>query len=101
MLADLTGWLNVPTVIAPVVVFMVGAGMASPFALSGAVSVNPHAIGAASGLYGFTQMAYGALCTVIVEVWRPGSVFTVAVVLLVSALLGQAALSLAMQPASA
>ena len=99
MLADLAGMLNVATVIAPVVLFMVGAGMASPFALSGAVSVNPHAIGAASGLYGFTQMAYGALCTVVVEVWRPGSVFTVAVVLLVSALLGQAALSLAVRRA--
>lgn len=97
MLAELSGTLTVFTVIAPVVVFMIGAGMASPFALSGAVSVNPHAIGAASGLYGFTQMAYGALCTVIVEVWHPGSVLTVAVVLLVSSLLGQAALSLAVR----
>ena len=97
LLADLTAMLNVTTVIAPVVLFMVGAGMASPFALSGAVSVNPHAIGAASGLYGFTQMAYGALCTVIVEIWRPGSVLTVAVVLLGSALLGQLALSFAVQ----
>lgn len=99
MAANLAGWLNVVSVIAPVVLFMIGAGMASPFALSGAVSVNPHMIGAASGLYGFTQMAYGALCTVVVEVWRPGSVFTVAVVLLVSALLGQAALSLAVRRA--
>ncbi len=97
MLADVTGWLTVVTVIAPMVVFMIGAGMASPFALSGAVSINPHAIGAASGLYGFTQMAYGALCTVVVETWRPGSVLTVAVVLLGSALLGQAALSLAVR----
>jgi DHA1 family bicyclomycin/chloramphenicol resistance-like MFS transporter len=97
MLANIAGWLSVPTVIAPVVVFMIGAGMASPFALTGAVSVNPHAIGAASGLYGFTQMAYGALCTVIVEVWRPGSVLTVAVVLLGSAILGQMALSLAVR----
>jgi len=95
MLSDISGVLTVVTVIAPIIVFMVGAGMASPFALSGAVSVNPHAIGAASGLYGFTQMAYGALCTIIVEVWRPGSVFTVAVVLLVSSLLGQGALALA------
>ena len=67
--------------------------------LSGAVSVNPHAIGAASGLYGFTQMAYGALCTIIVEVWRPGSVFVVAAVLLVSAVLGQVTLSLAVRRA--
>jgi DHA1 family bicyclomycin/chloramphenicol resistance-like MFS transporter len=97
MLADLSGMLSVTTVIAPVVLFMVGAGMASPFALAGAVSVNTHAIGAASGLYGFTQMAYGAFCTVIVETWHPGSVFTVAVVLLGSAVLGQAALSLAVR----
>jgi DHA1 family bicyclomycin/chloramphenicol resistance-like MFS transporter len=97
MFADLAGILSVATVIAPVVLFMVGAGMASPFALAGAVSVNPHAIGAASGLYGFTQMAYGALCTVVVEVWRPGSVFTVAVVLLGSAVAGQIALSLAVR----
>jgi MFS transporter, DHA1 family, multidrug resistance protein len=97
MAADLSGVLTVVTVIAPVVVFMVGAGMASPFALSGAVSVNPHAIGSASGLYGFTQMAYGALCTIVVEVWQPGSVFTVAVVLLGSAVLGQVALSLAVR----
>jgi DHA1 family bicyclomycin/chloramphenicol resistance-like MFS transporter len=97
MLVDLTGWVNVVTIILPVVVFMIGAGMASPFALSGAVSVNPHAIGAASGLYGFTQMTYGALCTVAVEIWQPGSVFTVAVILLGSALLGQAALSLAVR----
>jgi MFS transporter, DHA1 family, multidrug resistance protein len=97
MLADLAGVLTVTTVIAPVVLFMVGAGMASPFALAGAVSVNTHAIGAASGLYGFTQMAYGAFCTVIVEAWHPGSVFTVAVVLLGSAVAGQAALSLAVR----
>jgi hypothetical protein len=32
-----------------------------------------------------------------VEVWRPGSVFTVAVVLLGSAVLGQVALSLAVR----
>ena len=42
-------------------------------------------------------MAYGAFCTVIVEVWRPGSVFTVAVVLLGSAVAGQIALSLAVR----
>ena len=99
MLADLTGMLTVTTVIAPIVLFMVGAGMTSPFALSGAVSVNPHAIGAASGLYGFTQMAYGAFCTVVVETWNPGSVLTVAVVLLGSAIAGQVTLSLAVQTA--
>lgn len=95
LLADLTGHLSVLTVIAPVTLFMVGAGMASPFAITGAVSVNPRAIGAASGLYGFMQMTYGVLCTLVVAAWRPGTVFPVAVVLLVSALLGQIALTVA------
>ena len=94
-LADVTGWITVSTMVGPVALFMVGAGMASPFAITGAVSVNPQAIGAASGLYGFTQMAYGVLCTVVVETWAPGAIYPVATVLLGSALLGQLALSLA------
>ncbi|HEY0183399.1 MAG TPA: multidrug effflux MFS transporter [Rhodopila sp.] len=95
-LADAADMLSVATVVAPVTLFMVGAGMASPFALAGSVSVNPQAIGAASGMYGFIQMSYGMLCTVVVETWHPGSVYPVAVVLLGSALLGQTAMSIAM-----
>ena len=96
MLADVTGVPTVTTVIAPVVLFMVAQAW-RVIRAERRGSVNPNSIGAASGLYGFTQMAYGALCTVVVEVWQPGSVFTVAVVLLGSALLGQAALSLAVR----
>jgi DHA1 family bicyclomycin/chloramphenicol resistance-like MFS transporter len=44
-------------------VFTIGAGIASPMALSEAVSINPHVIGSASGLYGFMQMVVGALWT--------------------------------------
>lgn len=97
LLADLTDRLSVLTVIAPVTLFLVGAGMASPFAVAGAVSVNPLAIGAASGLYGFAQMAYGVLCTLVVATWRPGAVYPVAVVLLASAVAGQVALAAAMR----
>jgi DHA1 family bicyclomycin/chloramphenicol resistance-like MFS transporter len=96
-LADVAGVLSVVTVVAPVTLFMVGAGMASPFALSGSVSVNPQAIGAASGMYGFFQMGYGMLCTIVVETWHPGAVYPVAAVLLGSTLLGQAAMSLAVR----
>jgi DHA1 family bicyclomycin/chloramphenicol resistance-like MFS transporter len=96
-LADATDMLSVATVVAPVSLFMVGAGMASPFALAGSVSVNPQAIGAASGMYGFIQMGYGMLCTVVVETWHPGAVYPVAAVLLGSALLGQAAMSMAVR----
>ena len=97
MLADVAGMLSVVTVVASVCLFMVGAGMASPFALAGSVSVNPQAIGAASGMYGFIQMGYGMLCTVVVETWNPGAVYPVAVVLLGSALLGQTAMSIALR----
>nr|WP_294548885.1 multidrug effflux MFS transporter [uncultured Rhodopila sp.] len=94
-LADATDTLTVATVVGPVTLFMVGVGLASPFALAGAVSVNPSAIGAASGLYGFIQMGYGMLCTVVVEVWDPGAVYPVVAVLLGSAVFGQAAMMLA------
>jgi DHA1 family bicyclomycin/chloramphenicol resistance-like MFS transporter len=92
VLADAADGLSVVTVVAPVTLFMVGAGMASPFALAGSVSVNPRAIGAASGLYGFFQMGYGMLCTIVVESWHPGAVYPVAAVLLGSAILGQIAM---------
>lgn len=90
-LADMAHYLTVLSIVAPVTLFMVGAGMASPFALAGSVSVNPQAIGSASGMYGFVQMGYGMLCTVVVESWHPGAVYPVATVLLGSAILGQIA----------
>ncbi len=86
MLAELSGHLSVPTVVGSITLFMVGTGMASPFALAGSVSANPQAIGAASGLYGFFQMGYGMLCTIAIESWNPGSVLPVAIILLSSTL---------------
>jgi len=59
----LLGWLSVPLAVGLMCLFTFGAGMSSPAALTKAVSVNPRTIGSASGLYGFTQMAIGALCT--------------------------------------
>ena len=86
---DALDWLSGPSVTAAVTLFMVGAGMASPFALAGSVSINPRAIGAASGLYGFFQMGYGMLCTIAVEVWHPGAVYPVAAIMLISSMAGQ------------
>jgi DHA1 family bicyclomycin/chloramphenicol resistance-like MFS transporter len=48
---------------AAIMVYTVGAGVASPNALTLAVSVNPKVTGSASGLYGSTQMAVGAVCS--------------------------------------
>lgn len=61
--AVLSGHLSVALAVGAMFVFTLGAGMASPAALSQAISVDPDIIGAASGLYGFTQMVVGALCT--------------------------------------
>ncbi|UFN49666.1 multidrug effflux MFS transporter [Roseomonas sp. OT10] len=61
--AALSGHLLVPLVVGPMLLFTIGVGIASPVALTRAVSVNPRLIGSASGLYGFSQMAVGAVCT--------------------------------------
>jgi DHA1 family bicyclomycin/chloramphenicol resistance-like MFS transporter len=61
----LTGRLSVAWVVGTMFLFTLGVGTAAPAALAQALSVNPLVIGSASGLYGFTQMAVGALCTAI------------------------------------
>lgn len=63
LIAVLTGRLSVPLVVGAMFLFALGAGIASPAALSQAISVDTEAIGAASGVYGFTQMVVGAVCT--------------------------------------
>jgi DHA1 family bicyclomycin/chloramphenicol resistance-like MFS transporter len=68
--AVLTGTAGVVLTVGSMFVFTVGVGIASPAALTQAVSVNPLVIGSASGLYGFTQMAVGALCTAAAGIGR-------------------------------
>ena len=55
--------LSVAWVVLTMFLFTLGVGTAAPAALAQALGVNPMVIGSASGLYGFTQMAVGALCT--------------------------------------
>ncbi len=98
VLFDVFDVLSGPSVSGALTLFMIGAGMASPFALAGSVSVNPRTIGAASGLYGFFQMGYGMLCTVAVELWHPGAVWPVAVIMLVSVLAGQVIIAWGTRP---
>ena len=57
------GELSLVPMMAAIVVYTIGAGVASPNALTLAVSVNRKVTGSASGLYGSTQMVVGALCT--------------------------------------
>jgi DHA1 family bicyclomycin/chloramphenicol resistance-like MFS transporter len=62
----LAGALSVGWVAATMFVFVVGAAIVSPAALTEAISLNPSVIGSASGLYGFMQMAVAAVCATLV-----------------------------------
>ncbi len=95
LVIDLAGWLSVPSVLAAVCVFALGAGIASPVATAHAISVDPRAIGAASGLYGFMQMAVGALVTLLVGIWHADSALPAACILLAASLIAQAAFFMA------
>jgi MFS transporter, DHA1 family, multidrug resistance protein len=59
----LFGTLTIPVTIGSMILLTFGAGVSSPPALAEAMSVNPRVIGSASGVYGFTQMTVGAICT--------------------------------------
>jgi DHA1 family bicyclomycin/chloramphenicol resistance-like MFS transporter len=89
---ELVDRLTVLTVIAPMVLYSVGMGLMSPNAVTGLMNAAPGAIGSASSLYGFTQMSFGALVTLIVAVWHDGSALPVAIVLVTAATAGQIAL---------
>ncbi len=89
----ITGHLSVTGVLLTMVVFSVGVGATSPIALSSAISTEPQMIGAASGLYGFFQMAFGALCTVAVGLVPGDPALAASAVLLAASLAGQLAFS--------
>jgi DHA1 family bicyclomycin/chloramphenicol resistance-like MFS transporter len=60
------GGLNGALLVAITFTMTMGAGMASPAALSRALSAAPGLAGSAAGLYGFGQMAMGAIGTQLV-----------------------------------
>lgn len=82
---------NVPLILGPMFVFTVSVGLASPMALTKAMGVNPKVIGSAAGLYGFTQMAVGALCTTLAGLGHDPAL-AAASVLAAAGVVGQAAL---------
>jgi DHA1 family bicyclomycin/chloramphenicol resistance-like MFS transporter len=86
--AVLTHTLSIPLIVATMFAFAVGVGIASPSALTQAISVNPQIIGSASGLYGFTQMTIGAACTAIAGMGSDPAL-AVALVLSTAGVVGQ------------
>lgn len=64
--AVLVGFLNAYFFVAMSFVAGIGIGITAPSSLAIAMNVNREVIGSASGLYGFGQMAVGAICTTLV-----------------------------------
>lgn len=62
----LLGWLTPGWLLAITITMTFGAGFASPAALGCALSAVPSLVGSGAGLYGFGQMAMGALGTLLV-----------------------------------
>jgi DHA1 family bicyclomycin/chloramphenicol resistance-like MFS transporter len=94
--AVLSGHLTVLLAIGPMFVFGVGAGIASPAALTQAISVNPQVIGSASGLYGFSQMGVGAICTALVG-FGSDPALTAAIILATAGVIGQVSFWIALR----
>jgi|GEM_PF-2312136 len=86
--AAASGMLNLATVLLPMIIFSVGVGASGPVAITSAISTDPQMIGAASGLYGFMQMANGALCTLAVGFFPADPALSAASVLLAGGGLG-------------
>ena len=82
------GRMSLPWTLATMFLFTIGCAVSSPAALTKAISVNPHVTGSASGLYGCTQMAVGAICSALVGLGRdPG--LAAGLVLVVAGIIGQ------------
>jgi MFS transporter, DHA1 family, multidrug resistance protein len=91
----IVGPFTVPALVTAMFFFTLGAGLAAPMALSEAISVNPRVIGSASGLYGFTQMAIGALCAALAGLGR-NPALTTAIVLASAAIIAQVSFLIAL-----
>ena len=96
---EIADHLSVAGVLVPILIFTIGSGTVSPLAITSAIGVQPGMIGAASGLYGFMQMGFGAICTLLVSQWHDNPAEGAAVVLLCSNIAGLGALALAARPA--
>jgi len=92
----LSGQATAAGMVAILFVFTVGAGVASPAALTLAVGVNPRVIGSASGLYGCAQMAIGALCTALAGL-GPSPALSAAIVLAAAGVVSQLAFRVALR----
>lgn len=92
--------LTLVAAIGSMTLFTIGVGIAGPLALAEATSVNPRAVGSASGLYGFIQMSIGAL-TVALAGAGEDPALAAAIVLVAAGMIGQVAFSIAFRSSPA
>lgn len=88
------GYLNIYTIITPIIIYCFGVGITSPAALTKALNVNPLIAGSASGIYGFFQMVIGAICTSLSGLGN-NPAFSVACVLLGACIIAQVCFNVA------
>ena len=94
--AVLSEHLSLTVLLLSLFVFATGLGIAAPATLTEAISVMPSVTGSASGLYGFTQMAIGALCSAL-AVLGDDPALAAAVVLASAGVIGQIAFHIALR----
>ena len=94
--AFLASWPGVFAIEALMIVYCVGAGICSPAVSTLSISVDPRLTGSAAGLYGFMQMAVGALCTTLAGFGRDPAISACAV-LLGAAVLAQLSFRIALR----
>jgi len=92
----LSGHLGVASAMGIMFVFTLCTGIGGPPALAQALSLNPRLAGSASGLYGFIQMAVGALCSALAGIGRDPAL-AAALVMAGAAIAGQVAFRVALR----
>lgn len=95
LLITLLGALNLVVAGALAFLFTLGVGMCGPGGVTKAISVRPGLTGTASGLYGFSQMMVGALCTALVGLGSSPAT-AAGLVMVGTGLLAQASLRMAL-----
>jgi DHA1 family bicyclomycin/chloramphenicol resistance-like MFS transporter len=90
-LLGLLGLFSPAALFLPAVLMSVGNGMVLPNAIAGAVSVDPEAAGAASGLTGFLQLGLGAVASFLGGLVAGPSLLPIGLLMLVCALAAIAA----------
>lgn len=95
LLSILSDHMQLAIMLSLMFVFTCGIGITGPTALAKSMNSHPHLVGSASGLYGFTQMAAGAICTSFAAVGSHPALSAVTI-LTVATLIGQIAIWIAL-----